>query len=86
MADRPDKTHTQQKIENMAHETIEDPLLGDELNRLYNDFEDIMMNFIVPPYEYEQCIVDEALNILDRLGVLAAKLNNEEYRGSFTYG
>lgn len=60
-------------------------LLSDEIYRLRFELEDAMFNFLFAPYAYPQEIVDEVINIVDRMECLAMKLNDIDYAGSFRY-
>jgi hypothetical protein len=67
-------------------EDFEVELLSDLLYRLYNELEDGMKYFLIIPYKYPDEIVDEVINIVDRLETLQSKLNDIDFRGSFRYG
>jgi hypothetical protein len=60
-------------------------LLFDEVYRLRIELEDVMAYFMEPPYNYPQEIVDEVIDIVDRLECLSMKLSNIDYTGSYRY-
>lgn len=60
-------------------------LLSDSLAELGNRLEDTIKEFILPPFYYDQDVVDEALDIVDRILVLSEKLESIDFKGSFRY-
>lgn len=60
-------------------------LLSDEVYRLRLELEDAMMHYLGAPYTYPQEIVDEVIDIIDRMESLAMKMNNPEFAGSFRF-
>ncbi len=60
-------------------------LLFDEVYRLRIELEDVMTYFMGPPYNYPQEIVDEVIDIVDRLECLSMKLSDIDYTGSYRY-
>lgn len=60
-------------------------LLYDEVYRLRTELEDMMHAFIDPPYNYPQEVVDEVIDIVDRLECLSMKLSDIDFSGSYRY-
>lgn len=72
----------------MREQPIEDygvELLSDLVYRVSNELEDGMKFFLQPPLSYPDEIVDEVMNIWDRLETLQAKLDDIDFKGSFRY-
>lgn len=60
-------------------------LLSDLIYRVANELEDSSKIFLSPPWAYPNEIVDEVMNIWDRLEILHSKLCDIDFKGSFRY-
>jgi hypothetical protein len=60
-------------------------LLSESLGDIGNQLEETIQQFILPPFYYDQDVVDEALDIIDRILVLSEKLESIDFTGSFRY-
>lgn len=67
-------------------DNIEIELLADFLARINNEFEDTVKEcYLQPPFDYPQEIVDEVIDIVDRIENLESKLRNDDFKGSYRY-
>lgn len=60
-------------------------VLTDYLRDICNDMECITEYFLKEPYDYPQDVIDEMIDILDRIELLHLKLMNLDFKGSFRY-
>ena len=59
--------------------------LSDYLRGFRNDLEEITQIFIGEPFDYPQDVIDEIIDIADRVDLLNMKLGNIDYQGGFRY-